>query len=428
MVTALTVENDNSNERFKKNPAIRDEENTDEGENEQLEDENTNEGENTDEGENTNKGENTDEGENTNEGEGENTDEGEGENTDEGENADPGKLTPSDRDTSTGTSQPSTPTVPQNVPIYKNPWFYAFLAVVAALAVWALVKKLMKRREPPVTVLSELKPREETLIPTANLPPEAPETTGVTKTISAMPVGAMQHIGNREDQQDSYGISPLNDTTNGFMAVVADGMGGLSNGKLVSSTVVRCFLECYRDMAASKNSQELLLESAIRANAQINQLLRGAARSGSTLVAAMIRGDRLHFLTVGDSRIYLYRGGALLQLNREHIYQEELMVKAVNRTVSVAQVTGDRQAHALTSYFGIGQIPHIDRNDIGIKLIPGDKLLLASDGVFGTLSQEQMEQAMALPPDQAAQTMKELVLDADRPHQDNNTALVVEYR
>jgi protein phosphatase len=157
-------------------------------------------------------------------------------------------------------------------------------------------------------------------------------------------------------------------------------------------------------------------------------MLQGADRSGSTLVSAIIREGRLHFLTVGDSRIYLYRKGVLLQLNREHIYQEELALKAVNHIVPLQQVTGDRQAHALTSYLGIGRLTHIDRNYDSIKLEPGDRLLLASDGVFGTLSEVDMENALRGTISQAAESMGQMILKANMPYQDNNTALVVEYR
>lgn len=245
------------------------------------------------------------------------------------------------------------------------------------------------------------------------------------------PVSAayFQDIGAREDQQDSYGMTDINQYSQyGVMAVVADGMGGLANGKAVSSALVRTFVEGFGVVAAYAKCSDALLDLAIRANEQINRMLQGQERSGSTLVTALIKGGMLYFLTVGDSRLYLYRGGALLQLNREHIYQEELAVKAVNRQVSIQQVSGDRQSQSLTSYFGIGKIPCVDRNHEGIKLLPGDRLLLSSDGVFGTLSQEQMEQALSLPIQEAAQTLGNMVREAEKPYQDNNTGLILEYQ
>ena len=238
-----------------------------------------------------------------------------------------------------------------------------------------------------------------------------------------------QHIGAREDQQDSFGVSDPNVyVRNGLMAVVADGMGGLANGRAVSSALVSTFQEGFQYARPGMDRADLLLELAIRANAGVNQMLRGAERSGSTLVAASVCEGMLHFLTVGDSRIYLYRGGALLQLNREHIYQEELAAKALNQLVSIQQVRGDRQAHSLTSYFGIGRIPLMDRNYEGIRLVNGDKILLASDGVFGTLSQAQMEAALERDVTEAAKVLGDWIRTANRPHQDNNTAVVLEYR
>lgn len=237
-----------------------------------------------------------------------------------------------------------------------------------------------------------------------------------------------QHIGARQDQQDSCIYSdPAAYPQAGMLAVVADGMGGLANGKAVSSAVVRVYDEGFRQADPKRNSADLLLELAVRANARINQMLRGQERSGSTLVAALIKNGYLHFLTVGDSRIYLCRGGALIQLNREHIFQEELAVKAVNQAVSLSQVRGDRQAHSLTSYFGIGRIPALDRNDEGIKLIDGDRILLASDGVFGTLTAAQLEEALGHDAGEAATRIGDMIRTADKPYQDNNTAVILEY-
>jgi len=242
----------------------------------------------------------------------------------------------------------------------------------------------------------------------------------------------LQAQGTRKDQQDSYGVSDLSDpgtyAQQGMMAVVADGMGGLANGSMVSNLLVRVFQQGFQSGGAYMQPQDLLLDLAMRANAQVNQMLRGAERSGSTLVATTIRNGSLHFLTVGDSHLYLYRSGVLLQLNREHVYQEELAVKAVNRYVSAAQVHSDPQAHSLTSYFGIGVIPSIDRSVDGIKLVAGDRIILCSDGVYGTLTQEQMEQALCKPLEEAAKIMGDMIEEAAKPHQDNYTAVILEYR
>lgn len=299
-------------------------------------------------------------------------------------------------------------------------WLYGALALLVVLLIAVVADTFHKLRNNKKVV----KANEETV--------PASTATAVTTGGVEVKTATLQAQGSRNDQQDAYGISDLSDPTTyarqGVMAVVADGMGGLANGSVVSNLLVRVFLQGFQSGAAYMQPQDLLLDLATRANMQVNQMLRGAERSGSTLVATTIRNGYLHFLTVGDSHLYLYRGGVLLQLNREHVYQEELAVKAVNRYVSVSQVHSDPQAHSLTSYFGIGNIPIIDRNVDGIKLISGDRIILCSDGVYGTLTREQMEQALQKPLDEAANIMGNMIEEAAKPYQDNYTAVILEFQ
>lgn len=297
-------------------------------------------------------------------------------------------------------------------------YLYTFLLLALIVVIVVAVIFLVRKKKNASTRIQE----EEEI----SLPQEESTIAIAEPRILA---AVHQHIGTREDQEDSYGVSdPSAYGEKGLVAVVADGMGGLSNGRMVSSALVRSILNGFANGDPRQNSEDLLLEQAVIANAGVNHMLQGQNRSGSTLVCGVIRNGFLHFLTVGDSRIYLYRGGALIQLNREHIYQEELAVKAVNQMNSLQQVRGDRQAHALTSYFGIGRLPAIDRNIEGIRLMNGDKLLLSSDGVFGTLTQAQLEAALAQDVNAAARTIGEQIAAANRAHQDNNTAVILEYR
>ena len=301
-------------------------------------------------------------------------------------------------------------------------------ALGVVLVLLAAVLALLRRRRArnSETVAAETAP--------ADLSAEKaplPSTSEITAPAAKGSVRAAvhQHIGKREDQQDSYVCTdPAVYGARGVLAVVADGMGGLSNGRAVSQALVRCFEEGFLRADPTFCSADLLLQLAIRANAQVNGMLQGQERSGSTLVAAVIRGGLLHFLCVGDSRVYLYRGGGLIQLSREHIFQEELAVRALNREIPGSRVRADRQARSLTSYFGIGHIPALDRNDAGIKLISGDKILLASDGVFGTLTGQTLEALMAMEPEAAAQAMGERIAAADKRYQDNHTAVILEYQ
>lgn len=291
-------------------------------------------------------------------------------------------------------------------------WLYIALAIVSALLLILVFDKLRIKKKK--SVAESVSDAESSPSPSSDSP----------RSVKA---SYIHGIGAREDQQDSYSLSDLSDQGQGIMAVVADGMGGLSNGSLVSGLLARSFKERHRTYSPSTPADEMLLECALYANAEVNQALIGAERSGSTLVSVIIKDSKLHFLTVGDSHLYLYRSGALILLNREHIYREELAVKALNRTAPLASVKGDRQSKALTSYFGIGNIPHIDRSCGGIKLMHGDRLLLCTDGVYGTLSEDQLNSSLSLPLKEAAAEIEECIKLADSPYQDNYTALILEY-
>ncbi len=319
--------------------------------------------------------------------------------------------------TEISTTQPALP-VPDTG---NSQLLWGSLAVVFALLAAVIV--VLLRRKNDAAPSAAPKPQQTVpIVPAASQP-----VSSASPASAPVQVAYYQHTGARENQQDSYAVSsPAGYDRQGVLAVVADGMGGLSNGSAVSAAVVRTFMDTFRSVQAPAG--EVLLEAAARANEHVNQMIQGGEKSGSTLVAAIIREGRLSFLSVGDSRIYLYRGGALLQLSREHAYREELAVRAVNHEIPIGRVRGDRQSQALTSFFGIGTIPQIDRNNEAIRLLSGDRLLLASDGVFGALTESQLEAALALELSESAKQIEALICQADLPHQDNHTAVIVQYK
>lgn len=257
-------------------------------------------------------------------------------------------------------------------------------------------------------------------------------SAAVNEEKPAVQVAKVHEMGAREDQQDSFGITDTTDLDvvqkKGIFMVVADGMGGLANGGKVSSLAVRTCYDVFYGLPEFVSASDMLLEMAAQTNQQVNRFLTTEKKSGSTLLTAIVRNGYLHFLTIGDSRVYLYRNGGLIQLNREHIYKEELAVKAANGKMHVKMIGRDPQASSLTSYLGNGELPYLDRNQEGIRLVDKDRIILASDGVFGTLVAEQMEAALALPMEEVAESMRKMITEANRPYQDNFTALIYEYR
>ncbi len=251
---------------------------------------------------------------------------------------------------------------------------------------------------------------------------------GTKDQIVSISVGADQDIGARSNQQDNYCV--CEEGTKGTLVVVADGMGGLENGAEVSGIVTYVLKEYFKQLANVEYPEIELMHMITSANTNVCRYIdsTGGKMSGSTLVAAYVREDKLYFATVGDSHIYLMRNGSLLQLNREHVYGAELDEEFIKGHISLNDALSHRERKSLTSYIGMKEIAHVDRNITPIHLCPGDKLLLASDGVFGTISDVEMERVMtASSAQRAAELLIHSVKEKNKPRQDNSTAVVVFY-
>lgn len=238
-------------------------------------------------------------------------------------------------------------------------------------------------------------------------------------------VGKLHEVGGRKSQQDCFAVSPEElVSTHGLLAVVADGMGGLADGDKVSQTAVASVLDGF--FSAQGEPNHILLSLTESANRAVNRLLGpNIGKSGSTLVAGLIRDGQFHYISVGDSRICLYRNGVLHQLNREHIYCHELSIQAVNGSGTLQSAFTHPKAAGLTSYLGMGQLKYIDIPAQPVTVQPGDKFVLMSDGVYNALSQEELSDALNGTATQAAEDLGRLIQSKAYQNQDNYTAVIL---
>lgn len=252
------------------------------------------------------------------------------------------------------------------------------------------------------------------------------------KEDSSISIGNTHHIGARESQQDSFGISDISNRAlcaeKGIFAVVADGMGGLSRGGEVSSFVVSTMLKYFNQKVFSSTLENELFTMVSTANEKVNQFLGmdGRGKSGSTVVSVILKDNKLYWIAVGDSRICLIRNGAVIQINQEHNYGSELDEKAAKGEISYEEAENNPQRAALTNFLGMGVIEKIDRNIRPLQLIEGDRVLLMTDGIFGTLSQEEILSVMDTPPYESAARIEKMILQKNKPKQDNFTAVILE--
>lgn len=239
-------------------------------------------------------------------------------------------------------------------------------------------------------------------------------------------VGKLHELGDRESQQDCFAVSPAElISSHGLLAVVADGMGGLADGDKVSQTAVAAMLDGF--LASDSDPETLLLSLAEQANRQVNRLLGPAniGKSGSTMVAGLIRNGRFHYLSIGDSRICLFRDGQLIQLNREHIYRHELSIQALSGMGSIQGAAAHPKAAGLTSYLGMGQLKYVDIPAQSVEIRAGDKFILMSDGVYNALSESELSFALNKTAEMAAQKIGEMIAAKAYRNQDNYTAVIL---
>lgn len=240
-------------------------------------------------------------------------------------------------------------------------------------------------------------------------------------------VGKLHQIGDRESQQDCLAVSPeALYESKGILAVVADGMGGLADGDKVSQTVAGTMMNGF--MMSREASPEMILSLTTEANQAVNRFLGvNQGRSGSTLVAGIVKDGMFNYVSVGDSRICLYRQGLLSQLNREHIYRNELRTQAINGLGTLWDAGTHPKAAGLTSYLGMGELKYVDIPAEPLRVCAGDKIILMSDGVYNAMTLPELEAALALPAQQAADTIGATIHAKAFRHQDNYTAVILQF-
>ena len=208
------------------------------------------------------------------------------------------------------------------------------------------------------------------------------------------------HVGHlRKENQDAILIHPSDS-----LWVVADGMGGHSDGDKASKSIVSQLgeLRLEGDLFANINQVKAVLN-------QVNRNILNYANErhttcGSTVVALLRNQDQCTFLWAGDSRLYLRRGHELIQLTSDH---------SVENSFGMTNSSEQRpKNHAITRAVGV-----FDELDVECgfhELAKGDRFLLCSDGLYGPLAESQINQGLACDtPDQAAALHQEMVLSGE---------------
>ncbi len=263
-------------------------------------------------------------------------------------------------------------------------------------------------------------------------------------------VGQFSHPGRqRSNNEDWLGTFQPVDADRleqlGSLFVVADGMGGHQSGELASRFAVDQVIRTYVDDLASDVGASLrrsieTANSALYAESDRRREQPAGRGWGTTLVAAVVRGDEVWIANVGDSRAYLLRSGRLCQLSEDHVLFPSGMPDGVLAA----------ESHALRDPFGEGNPPgycspggggivgrHVITRALGRKpavevdvfpprkLMVGDRVLLCSDGLTTPLTDGEIGQIAARhSPQEAAEALVRAANDRGGP--DNVSVILFE--
>lgn len=239
-------------------------------------------------------------------------------------------------------------------------------------------------------------------------------------------VGAATETGQvREENEDAiFEADPTADivATNGMLVAVADGMGGYQRGEVAAQIAIDVLREeYYGSEVAPAEIPDRLRRSFRRANQRIYE--GGTANGeesmmGTTLVAAVIRGNDLTIANVGDSRAYLIRANRATQVTRDH----SLVAEQVAAGAMTAEEARESQHRNIITR-ALGHSQRVDVDIFEIRLLADDRLILTSDGTHDYVDESDLvEITMKSPPEQAA---KELIALAMANESNDNASAVV---
>lgn len=313
-------------------------------------------------------------------------------------------------------TQPTEPDQPEEpLSLVKTVWMILWVLLGVDLAGIVIVS---------VMIASEEKKYKRRNVPVADIQQTMEQTVKPTRNVM-IEVGMVHNIGARPYQEDSLGMIELDD---GALAVVADGMGGLSGGDKVSQKIVSTML-AYGQTLRPEQMDGVLERMVGGVNQEVNRMLGpdGIYKSGSTLLSVLIRRNRFHWITVGDSRIYFYRHGKLVQLNQEHNVGQELLMRAARGEITYEEARSAPKKNRVTSFIGMGNLKYVDKSVQSIALAPGDRILLLTDGIFNALPDQTILAVLnhCHGVDEAAAEMERMIVKKGNPRQDNFTAIIL---
>ena len=194
------------------------------------------------------------------------------------------------------------------------------------------------------------------------------------------------HVGLvRGNNEDSAFVGP-------YCMLVADGVGGGAAGEVASATAAYAVaatanLMLGQDPAAVLTAGVRLAQAQVHAGVEADESRTGMA---TTLTAVVTDGRRFTLAHLGDSRGFVFRDGTLTRVTRDHTYVQDLLDEGRLDPADVVDHPWRNVVMRTVNGFKDGEPDLLD-----LQLVPGDRILLASDGLTDLVAEEELESALA---------------------------------
>lgn len=243
-----------------------------------------------------------------------------------------------------------------------------------------------------------------------------------------------QFVGSRKMQEDFYAFCDISTAKeprgSRLLLSLGDGLGAHVGGNVASYLIVDEFVKAYKRSTLSTSWRlRVALETANEKLCELSaKLATENAPMGSTVVGVVVTKDGVHWVSVGDSPMFLFRAGALTRLNADHS-----LAPILDERVRIGELTSEEAAqhpdrHILQSAC-LGQpLTIVDARMDPFELKSSDILIIASDGIL-TLDPKHLEQMLAFGQTTTAGKIADAIIFAvrcaDHPRQDNATVCVI---
>jgi serine/threonine protein phosphatase PrpC len=236
----------------------------------------------------------------------------------------------------------------------------------------------------------------------------------------------------RKNNEDNFAVLPPPRLMSGLnsLFIVADGMGGAQAGEVASSLAIQELTRWFsadadRTLRGTETNWPGELTDAV---SHANYMVRLTATKdpdkfgmGTTLVVAALVGDQLYIANVGDSRAYLVSDSRVYQITRDHSWVAEQV-----RAGAIAAGAARRHPRRNVLTRAIGVSDNVAPDVTTYELIPGDRIVLCTDGLHGLVDDEEIRNIITSnEPDSAVHALIDLANERGAP--DNVTAIVAKF-